>query len=89
MLLVKSYKQASRPLHLPHISNIIICYYLASDINIRPNNKIDRISIFTNKKSYMCYFDLQSAPACDSMSLNLGKWFALPSAPYCVSFGDN
>ena len=29
----------------------------------------------------------QSAPACDSMSLNISKWFALPSAPYCVSFG--
>ncbi|KAL9956769.1 hypothetical protein ACROYT_G038302 [Oculina patagonica] len=29
---------------------------------------------------------LKSAPACDSMSLNISKWFALPSAPYCTFY---
>ncbi|CAH3153003.1 unnamed protein product [Porites evermanni] len=29
---------------------------------------------------------LKSAPACDSMTLNISKWFALPSAPYCTFY---
>lgn len=29
---------------------------------------------------------LKSAPACDSMTLNISKWFGLPSAPHCTFY---
>lgn len=29
---------------------------------------------------------LKSAPSCDSMTLNISKWFGLPSAPYCTFY---
>ena len=45
-----------------------------------------QLCLYNVFKFKISFFDLQSAPACDSMSLNISKWFALPSAPYCVSF---